>query len=416
MRHLVRTAFVLTALLLGGCATQPQPLPPVTPKPLPPVVAPTPPVTPPPIPTISPNLSAADWRTLPGWQDDNLLAAWPAWLQSCSTLKNRPEWREACATAINLNPTDATAVRRYFQDNFSLYQSLQADGAVNGLVTGYYEPLLHGSRTPSTQYSVPLYGVPPDLLTIDLASVYPELKNMRLRGRLQGTKVVPYLSRNEIDTGNDPLKGNELVWVDNPVEAFFLQIQGSGRVRLPDGSLMRVGYADQNGYPYRSIGRVLADRGELPLAQTSMQNIKAWGQKNPAKLPELLSQNPSFVFFRELPASDNGPLGALGVPLTGERSIAVDARAIPLGAPVWLATTVPFSNQPLNRLVMAQDTGGAIRGNVRADYFWGFGDAAGRKAGSMKQQGQMWVMLPIGMAVPTVLAAPMASSAKIVKK
>ena len=416
MRHLVRTAFVLTALLLGGCATQPQPLPPVTPKPLPPVVAPTPPVTPPPIPTVSPNLSAADWRTLPGWQDDNLLAAWPAWLQSCSTLKNRPEWREACATAINLNPTDATAVRRYFEDNFSLYQSLQADGAVNGLVTGYYEPLLHGSRTPSTQYSVPLYSVPPDLLTIDLASVYPELKNMRLRGRLQGTKVVPYLSRTEIDTGNDPLKGNELVWVDNPVEAFFLQIQGSGRVRLPDGSLMRVGYADQNGYPYRSIGRVLADRGELPLAQTSMQNIKAWGQKNPAKLPELLSQNPSFVFFRELPASDNGPLGALGVPLTGERSIAVDARAIPLGAPVWLATTVPFSNQPLNRLVMAQDTGGAIRGNVRADYFWGFGDAAGRKAGSMKQQGQMWVMLPIGMAVPTVLAAPMASSAKIVKK
>jgi membrane-bound lytic murein transglycosylase A len=416
MRHLVRTAFVLTALLLGGCATQPQPVPPVTPKPLPPVVAPTPPVAPPPIPTVSPNLSAADWRTLPGWQDDNLLAAWPAWLQSCSTLKNRPEWREACATAINLNPADATAVRMYFQDNFSLYQSLQADGAVNGLVTGYYEPLLHGSRTPSTKYSVPLYGVPPDLLTIDLASVYPELKNMRLRGRLQGTKVVPYLSRNEIDTGNDPLKGNELVWVDNPVEAFFLQIQGSGRVRLPDGSLMRVGYADQNGYPYRSIGRVLADRGELPLAQTSMQNIKAWGQKNPAKLPELLSQNPSFVFFRELPASDNGPLGALGVPLTGERSIAVDARAIPLGAPVWLATTVPFSNQPLNRLVMAQDTGGAIRGNVRADYFWGFGDTAGKKAGSMKQQGQMWVMLPIGMAVPTVLAAPMASSAKIVKK
>ncbi len=416
MRHFVRTAFVLTALLLGGCATQPQPVPPVTPKPLPPMVAPTPPVTPPPIPTVSPNLSAADWRMLPGWQDDNLLAAWPAWLQSCSTLKNRPEWREACAAAINLNPADATAVRLYFQDNFSLYQSLQADGAVNGLVTGYYEPLLHGSRSPSTKYSVPLYRVPPDLLTIDLASVYPELKNMRLRGRLQGTKVVPYLSRNEIDTGNDPLKGNELVWVDNPVEAFFLQIQGSGRVRLPDGSLMRVGYADQNGYPYRSIGRVLADRGELPLAQTSMQNIKAWGQKNPAKLPELLSQNPSFVFFRELPASDNGPLGALGVPLTGERSIAVDARAIPLGAPVWLATTVPFSNQPLNRLVMAQDTGGAIRGNVRADYFWGFGDTAGKKAGSMKQQGQMWVMLPIGMAVPTVLAAPMASSAKIVKK
>ena len=420
MRYFVRTALILTALWLSGCATQPQPAPTVTPKPQPPVVTPTlpttPPVTPPPIPAIAPNLSAADWGALPGWQDDNLLAAWPAWLQSCSTLKNRPEWREACAAAINLNPTDAAAVRGYFQDNFTLYQSRQADGDVNGLVTGYYEPLLHGSRVPSTKYSVPLYGVPPDLLTIDLGSVYPELKTMRLRGRLQGNKVIPYLSRNEIDTGNDPLKGNELVWVDNPVEAFFLQIQGSGRVKLPDGSLIRVGYADQNGYPYRSIGRVLADRGELSLAQTSMQNIKAWGKRNPSKLPELLSQNPSFVFFRELPASDNGPLGALGVPLTGERSIAVDARAIPLGAPVWLATTIPFTSQPLNRLVMAQDTGGAIRGNVRADYFWGFGDAAGQKAGSMKQPGQMWVMLPKDMAVPTVLTVPMASSAKVAKQ
>jgi Membrane-bound lytic murein transglycosylase len=331
MRHLLRTAFVLTALALGGCATQPQPVTPVTPKPQPPVVKPTPvipPVTPSPIPTLPPNLSAADWSALPGWQDDNLLAAWPAWLQSCSTLKNRPAWREACAVAINLNPADAAAVRGYFQDNFALYQSRQPDGDANGLVTGYYEPLLHGSRTPSAKYSVPLYGVPPDLLTVDLGSIYPELKSMRLRGRLQGNKVVPYLTRNEIDTASDPLKGNELVWVDDPVEAFFLQIQGSGRIKLPDGSLMRVGYADQNGYPYRSIGRVLADRGELPLAQTSMQNIKQWGKNNPAKLPELLAQNPSFVFFRELPASDSGPLGALGVPLTGERSIAVDARAI----------------------------------------------------------------------------------------
>ena len=416
-----RTALLLAALLIGGCATQPQPIPPAPPKPQPPVVTPTVPMTPPtvppsPIPTLAPNLFPADWNALPGWQDDDALAAWPAWLQSCSTLKNRAEWRDACARAEQLKPADAAAVRAYFQDNFALYQSRQSDSNdVNGLVTGYYEPLLHGSRTPSAKYSVPIYGVPPDLLTIDLGNVYPELKTMRLRGRLQGNKVVPYLSRHEIDTGNDPLKGNELVWVDNPVEAFFLQIQGSGRVKLPDGSLMRVGYADQNGYPYRSIGRVLADRGELPLAQTSMQNIKAWGKRNPSKLPELLAQNPSFVFFRELPASDSGPLGALGVPLTGERSIAVDARAIPLGAPVWLATTIPFTNQPLNRLVMAQDTGGAIRGNVRADYFWGFGDAAGQKAGSMKQQGQMWVMLPKDMAVPTTLSVPTASSAKVVK-
>jgi Membrane-bound lytic murein transglycosylase len=176
-------------------------------------------------------------------------------------------------------------------------------------------------------------------------------------------------------------------------------------VQLPDGSMMRVGYADQNGYPYRSIGRVLAERGELALNQTSMQNIKAWGSQHPDKLPELLEQNPSFVFFKELPNSDGGPLGALGVPITAGRSIAVDARAIPLGAPVWLATTEPSSNAPMNRLVLAQDTGGAIRGNVRADFFWGFGDAAGKQAGMMKQNGQMWVLLPKTMAVPGAVAS-----------
>lgn len=321
-----------------------------------------------------------------------------------------------CAASEALKPTDAATVRTFFETRFAPYQSRQADGSENGLITGYYEPLLHGSLTPSAKYSVPLYGPPADLLTIDLSSVYPQLKHMRLRGRLQGNKVVPYLDRADIDDGSNPLKGNELVWVDNPVEAFFLQIQGSGRIQLPDGSMMRVGYADQNGYPYRSIGRVLAERGELPLAQTSMQNIKAWGRRNPDKLPELLAQNPSYVFFRELPDSGSGPLGALGVPITGGRSIAVDARAIPLGAPVWLATTLPASDQPLDRLVLAQDTGGAIRGNVRTDFFWGFGNEAGAIAGRMKQTGRMWVLLPKDMPVPSELPTPLAAKAKVVKK
>lgn len=426
MRQRARTALLLAALFTAGCATQPAPTTvPAKPKPSaattrapakPVPCTPCAPAEPEKPPAVTPNLSAAEWSSLPGWQEDDLLWAWPAWLQSCSALKTRPEWQSVCAAAETLKPADAEAVRGYFESGFSLYQSRQADGGEEGLVTGYYEPLLRGSRTRSAQYAMPLYGVPADLVTIDLSSVYPDLKNMRLRGRVQGNKVVPYSSRADIDSSANPLQGSELVWVDNPVEAFFLQIQGSGRVTLPDGGMMRVGYADQNGHPYRSIGRVLAERGEMRLEQTSMQNIKAWASKNPDKLPELLAQNPSYVFFRELTNNGNGPLGALGVPITGERSIAVDARAIPLGAPVWLATTIPFSDQPLNRLVMAQDTGGAIRGNVRADYFWGFGDEAGKKAGMMKQQGRMWVMLPKEMPVPTELPGSLATKAKMVNK
>jgi len=212
--------------------------------------------------------------------------------------------------------------------------------------------------------------------------------------------VVPYYPRAEIERGLPALAGKELLWVDDPVDLFFLQIQGSGRVQLPSGELVRVGYADQNGQPYKSIGRYLAEQGELKLEQTSMQGIKAWGAANPAKLDALLDRNPSYVFFRELPPAAGGPVGALGVALTPERSIAVDPRYIPLGAPVFLATTWPGSAQALQRLVLAQDTGGAIRGAVRADYFWGFGEAAGAQAGRMRQSARMWVLLPRDYPLP----------------
>ncbi|MHB8846978.1 MAG: murein transglycosylase A [Burkholderiales bacterium] len=386
-------------LLLGGCASAP-PVNKTIPGSAPVLCPPTPVPAPAPIPRlpVTQNLRPADWNALPGWQNDQLLSAWNTWLQSCNVLKAKPDWQVVCAAAANLQPSDTDTVRTYFQTWFNVYQSLQPDGAAQGLVTGYYEPLLHGSRTPSPDYPVPLYRTPPDLLNIDLSSVYPELKHMRLRGRLQGNTVVPYLDRAEIDGSQRPLAGNELVWVDDPVEAFFLQIQGSGRIQLNDGTMMQIGYANQNGYPYRAIGHVLVQRGELKLEQASMQNIKAWGRAHPEQLPELLSQNPSYVFFKQLPDS-NGPLGALGLPLTGGRSIAVDSRAVPLGAPVWLATTQPQSDTPMDLLVMAQDTGGAIHGNVRADFYFGFGDAAGKLAGKMKQQGQMWVLLPKTMTV-----------------
>ena len=313
---------------------------------------------------------------------------------------SRPLWQETCTLAISMQQPDGTKLRQFFESRFVPHQVLNSDGGSDGLITGYYEPLLKGSRKPSGRYRYPLYATPDELLVVELGDIYPELKNMRLRGRLQGRKVVPYYSRAELENGAGKgaasLQGRELVWVEDAVELFFLQIQGSGRVELENGEIMRVGYAEQNGHPYKSIGKLLVDRGELALEKASMQGIKAWGQKNPKKLNELLRQNPSYVFFRELPVGLPGPLGALGVPLTAGRSLAIDPRSIPQGAPVFLATTWPDSDKQLQRLMVAQDTGGAIKGGVRADFFWGFGPDAGNQAGKMKQSGKMWVLMPSG--------------------
>ena len=390
------------ALLLSACASVKQPMPPVCPAcpvcqqcPAPTVTPAAPPAKP---------MQAARWSDLPGWNDDDLRAALPAFMQSCRALASRPQWplwRTACDDAKSLANAELSLVRAFFETRFEPYLLTNPDATTSGLVTGYYEPLLRGSRTRSATYSEPVLGVPPDLLTIELSDVLPDLKNMRLRGRLQGNKVVPYYSRADIVGREQAYAERVLLWVDDAVELFFLQIQGSGRVKLPDGRLVRIGYADQNGHPYQSIGRVLIERGELKPEQASMQGIQAWARANPARLDELLNTNPSYVFFREVPSKgkdSEGPQGALGVPLTPERSIAVDPRHVPLGAPVFLSTTQPNSSTPLRRLMLAQDTGGAIRGVVRADFFWGFGNEAGAQAGRMKQQGQMWVLLPPGVA------------------
>ena len=402
---LLRASPWLFALLLSACAVRPPAEPPTpvpTPAP-PPVLLPTPAAA-------YPTLKPVDWSAVAFWQGDAASEAWGAFLQSCSTLIKRSAWQAICADATSMAAPDDAAARAFFERHFQPYQATQEDGSDEGMVTGYYEPLLKGDRVRSERARFPLYAAPDDLVTVDLASVYPELKNLRLRGKLVGNKLVPYPTRKEIDAatnGNglgkvNGFKGKPIAWAEDPVDLFFLQIQGSGRIELPDGSHMRVGYADQNGHPYQSIGKLLVERGELKLEQASMQGIKDWGAQNPDKLPELLAANPSYVFFRELSNGLTGPLGALGVPLTGGRSIAVDPRFIPLGAPVFLATTQPNSPEPLNRLVMAQDTGGAIRGGVRADFFWGFGDAAGELAGRMKQRGRMWVLLPKDYPLSTV--------------
>lgn len=339
---------------------------------------------------------------LPGWARDDLREALPAFLASCDVLAKRPDWKEPCAVVRDVDATKEKAVRLFFESFFVPHQVVNPDGSDTGLVTGYYEPLLRGARKRGGPYQTALHRAPDDLLTIDLTSVYPELKGMRLKGRLVGNKVLPYPSRADMMQSN-ALAGKELLWVDDPIEAFFLQVQGSGRVQLEDAKeTVRIAYADQNGHPYKSIGRYLVDRGEMTLEQASAQNIKAWYAAHPARRQELLNANPSYVFFREEKITDpsKGPKGSLGVPLTPQRSLAVDTQFIPLGAPVFLATTQPNKDVPLQRLMMAQDTGAAIKSAVRADYFWGFGAEAGEKAGKMKQRGMMWVLLPRSTASP----------------
>jgi membrane-bound lytic murein transglycosylase A len=393
-------ACAAAALAIAGCVTAPPEKPPVA-------------VAPPAVPSLPAQYRPVDFGALPGWMDDRVQDAWPAFRVGCTALA-RPDapqralWAPACAAVEAVDPRDAGAIRAFFEVHFSPYAIVAADGRAEGTVTGYYEPLLAGSRSKSARFAVPLYAAPDDLLTIDLAELYPELKDRRVRGRVEGRKVVPYWPRADIERGKAPLAGKALAYVEDPVDAFFLQIQGSGRIALEDGSVMRVGYADQNGRPYRSVARVLIDRGLLSPERASMQAIREWGRRHPEALPALLDENPSYVFFREVPAPPpgtleaaiDGPIGTLGVPLAAGRTLAVDPRSVPLGAPVYLATTRPLSTQPLERLMMAQDTGGAIRGAVRADFFWGFGDEAGREAGRMKQDGRMWMLWPKGAGLP----------------
>lgn len=388
----IRTSLLASAaaVLAAACTTLP-PAPPVKPS-----VAPEP--VPPVKPVEAPKelFRSTTFSAVPGWDKDNLREAWPAFVTSCEVLVRKPDWKEPCQVASDVDGRSEKAVRTFFESFFIPYQIFNQDGSDTGLVTGYYEPLLRGARKRGGPYQIPLHRAPEDLLTIDLSSIYPELKNMRLRGRVVGNKVIPYLSRGEMMQSNS-LVGKELVWVDDAVEAFFLQVQGSGRVQLAETKeTIRVAYADQNGHPYKSIGRYLVDKGEMTLDQASAQSIKAWFASNPARQEELLNANPSYVFFKEEKLADptKGPKGALGVPLTPQRSIAVDPQFIPLGVPVFLATTQPGKETPLQRLMLAQDTGGAIRNPVRADFFWGFGAGAGEKAGKMKQRGQLWVLVP----------------------
>jgi membrane-bound lytic murein transglycosylase A len=333
-------------------------------------------------------------------------------MRSCLALRSQTAWSAVCAEAeiLNSRHPDSKQIRSFFEKGFSAFRVTTTGGNDHGLITGYYEPLLHGSRSPVAPFLTPLYSVPDDLITVDLAEDYPQLKGLTLRGKIDGQRLVAYPSRADL-AGNAAPRGKELVWVDDPVAAFFLQVQGSGRIELFEGdgarTVIRLAYADQNGRPYRAIGRWLVDQGELTLDQVSMQSIEDWARSHPDRVDSLLNANPSYVFFKEESIDDPslGPKGALGVPLTPGRSIAIDPRVLPLGAPVFLESPDPLNGATAARLTLAQDTGGAIRARadqpVRADLFCGFGAEAALRAGTMKENGRMWVLLPKGMP-PTI--------------
>ena len=364
-----------------------------------------------------------DWSRLPSWQGDDLTNFWANFIRNCRGLM-RPvgtnntrsaratprAWQPVCAAAVNPatapRADDAPAIRQFLQTYLTPWQLETSDGQLaDGMVTGYYEPVVRGSRQRGGAYQWPLFAVPDDLLTIDLVDLHPELANKRVRGKVVGDRVVPYDSREELS--NPARQPPAIVWVDDPVDNFFLQIQGSGRVYLADGpdagQTIRLAYANHNGHPYVSIGRWLANKGEIPLAQASMQNIRAWAKRNPDRVPEMLNANPAVVFFVEEQISDSagGPKGAYGIALGAQRSIAVDPTFVPLGTPLYLTTTMPSSTERLDRLVFAQDTGTAIKGAARADFFWGSGPQAGALAGRMKQRGQMWLLWPKQAGAPS---------------
>jgi membrane-bound lytic murein transglycosylase A len=324
------------------------------------------------------SFNAVSWQALPGWQDDDLSQAWPAWLKSCDALRKRNSeigWSSVCSQAGSVSVRDSLAIRRYFESNFQAYEIRNSAGSETGLITGYYEPVMNGSQTRTNIYNVPLYAYP---------------------SAWRQTRPNPGPSRAEL-IGSGILKGSEIAWVQDPVAAAFMQIQGSGKIRLQDGRTLRLGYAGTNEQPFKSFAQWLLDRKEITRSEATMQGISQWAKRNPDRVNDMLNANPRFVFFRELPgnvSADLGPIGALNVPLTTERSIAIDLQAMPLGAPVFLSTTRPLSDQILQKLVMAQDTGKAIVGGVRADYYWGSGESAGELAGRMKQNGKMWVLLP----------------------
>ena len=371
--HSIATSIVL-ALVLAGCAPAP-PAGPGEAAPARPAAAPIPPQPPGPATGAKPAPAGgaavgthhASPSSLPGWADDGLEGLAGAIDRQCALARPPSPWPGLCDEFR----AQRTTLREWIERRFRVQPLSGSDGSTEGLITGYFEAELDGSRRRASAQQVPLYRRPPQAL----------LAARPTRARIEGSSL---------------LAGHELVWIDDPVEAFFLQIQGSGRIRLREGGTMRVGYEGNNGLPYRAIGRVLVERGAMAASEVDAESIKAWLRAHPKQAREVMHENPRYIFFRELPPTpdDTGPPGSLGIALTPLRSVAVDPARVPPGALLFLDTTHPVDGRSLRRVVVAQDTGAAIVGPVRADLFWGHGPDARRAAGLMKQRGRLWQLLP----------------------
>ena len=354
---------------------------------------------------------------LPGWAEDDPRPALAAFRRSCAGLAKAPDeravgpdglagtvadWRAPCAEIEVLGGAGGgagggdQALRALLERGF-VALSVVGDEGPEGTITGYYEPELNGAASPSETHRWPLYRLPGDLVRVDLGRFRADLDGQQILGRVDGdSRLVPYFTRAEIDGGALDGRGLELLWLDDPTDVFFLQVQGSGRIRLADGSLRRVGFAGSNGLDYTSIGKAMLAEGLIDGSQASAQGIQAWLRDNPEQAPAVMQRNARFIFFREI--DGEGPIGAQGVALTAGRSLAVDSAHLPLGAPVWLDTSWPGSDRPLRRLVVAQDKGAAIKGAVRGDLFWGSGAEALEQAGRMHQRGRFYLLLPSAVA------------------
>jgi len=350
-----------------------------------------------------------DIELLPGWNKDKVLNAFPALQSSCSSilknlnrrynsqkkLKKRSGWKKVC-DQIMASSFEEDSFREFLKSKFKAYQ-IRYRGNDEGLFTGYYEPTLDGSLKRSRGYNTPIYPKPNDLIHVNIGEWKDSPNSSRIIGRVVGQKLKPYFSRSDISKGALDGEIIPILWLKSEIDAFFLHIQGSGRVVLPNGEIYRLGYAGKNGRKYYPIGRYLVENGAISKENISMQSIKKWLKENPGQKRDVMNMNPSYIFFRRLEGK-GGPVGAQGVVLTSGRSLAVDRNYSKLGAPVWLSANFrDEEGKKIQRLMVAQDTGGAIKGPIRGDVFWGSGKTAERLAGIMKAKGSMYVFYPKGI-------------------
>ena len=349
------------SILFFGCSTKPKILVPQMPKTY---------------------LSEVDFDELPNWKDENYADAVSSFINSCQSGKTKKIYSDLCLKAQKIHDSKV-----FLENEFDVYKIASSNIREEGLLTGYYEPSLKGSLTKKEPYIYPLYSEPKDLITVDLSSIYPNLKNYRLRGRIEGKKLIPYHTRAQTKEGT--IDAEVICYTDSKVDLFFLEVQGSGRVNLENGDTLFIGFANQNGYKYRSIGKYLINKGEIARKDISLQSIRAWFKENPQRVDEVLHYNKSVVYFQK---REHAASGSLGVILTPERSVAVDRNFIPLGSMLFLNAKI--NNQNVSRVVMAEDTGGAIKGSVRADMFFGASKEAEMSAGKLKSPLDLWIFLP----------------------